>query len=239
MSVKLICITCSGVTAQDKGTPWFGGTGHGSYLFFASGVCVCVVEIPVAPSDSRGHNLHSLRMPTPAITAAPHEMKWLGSGDYIHSIFMDKDGEAPQTRQAYASRTPTYPYIHARKRGKPMHHARPHIHTSMHANEASLCNTHDHISIHPCTQTRQAYATRTPTYPYIHARMYPHTHRHHFTLPEQYDCPIGMAQVRHDSTLFFVTATAIYAGSASESTNHVTQPEPPPIPIPTLTRPNP
>ena len=178
-------------------------------------------------------------MPTPAITAAPHEMKWLGSGDYIHSIFMDKDGEAPQTRQAYASRTPTYPYIHARKRGKPMHHARPHIHTSMHANEASLCNTHDHISIHPCTQTRQAYATRTPTYPYIHARMYPHTHRHHFTLPEQYDCPIGMAQVRHDSTLFFVTATAIYAGSASESTNHVTQPEPPPIPIPTLTRPNP
>ena len=29
---------CSAVTAQDKGTPWFGGTGHGSFLFYTSGI---------------------------------------------------------------------------------------------------------------------------------------------------------------------------------------------------------
>ena len=29
---------CDAVTAQDKGTPWFGGTGHDSFLFYTSGI---------------------------------------------------------------------------------------------------------------------------------------------------------------------------------------------------------
>ena len=38
-------------TAQDKGTPWFGGTGHGSYLFFASDDATVVHQIVTSKAD--------------------------------------------------------------------------------------------------------------------------------------------------------------------------------------------
>ena len=42
---------CYAVTAQDRGTPWFGGTGHGSFLFYTSGICTCTrVCFPPLPS---------------------------------------------------------------------------------------------------------------------------------------------------------------------------------------------
>ena len=76
---------------------------------------------------------------------------------------------------------------------------------------------------------RKHYKHMHKHYMHMHKRttnlhsVHPRTFSRVFTLPAGYDCVVGMGQVRHNSTLFLITTTALYAGHAASSTDNMTE----------------